>query len=158
MGAEIDSDTKQLAKDYLCSLERGHVRTKFVTTWDEARRTARDMDWDRALLSSQITERRNLQRLANTKYKQADCRAHLEESMEAISAAADMALKTAQSTHLNDISIAKAAVGAFSESAFEVSLATLAERELQHPARLRFALFQAGRWPLTVTKELFFLF
>lgn len=108
-----------------------------MTTWDEARRAACDMDWDRALLSSQIAERRNLQRLANTRYKQADCRACLEESMEAISAAPDAALKTAQSTHLNDISIAKAAVGALSEAAFEVSLTTLAETELQHPARLK---------------------
>ena len=54
--------------------------------------------------------------------------------------------------------MAKAAVGALSEAAFEATLSTLAETAPQHPARLRFALFQAGRWPLTMTKNLFFLF
>ena len=144
----------QLAQGYLHSVDRDHVQIKVVANWNEAHRAARNVEWDRALFSQQGTERRNLQRQADEKHKKAVCRASLEEAVKALSAADDVALKTAQCTHPSDKSIAKAAVGALSEAA----LTTLAEAEFRHPARLKFALFRAGRWPLTVTKKQFFIF
>ncbi|SVB34450.1 uncharacterized protein METZ01_LOCUS187304, partial [marine metagenome] len=47
--------------------------------------------------------------------------------MKVIPAAADVALKTTQSANSDDISMAKAVVGALSEAAFKATLSTLAE-------------------------------
>ena len=155
---EVDSHTEQLAQQYLRSVHRGNTRIEPVPGWDGARRAARDLGWDRELLAAQITERHNLRRQADELHKPGGCETLLEDSFKAISVAANIALETAQHANPGDISIAKAAVGAFSEAAFDTALSMLTETVAHHPAKLKFALFQVGRWPLTITKKQFFLF
>ena len=157
VGHILDPNTQQKIKRYLNSINRTHLKIISIKKWSDVPPVARNPDWDRDIASEQIQERTNLKLQSNKTHGVKTCATLIQECIPSIAQSADQALTVARRAQ-PDIALAKAASGALADAAFDATLSTLAMNDSQTPAKLKFELFQMGRWPLMVAKEVFFIF
>ena len=157
VGHTLDPNTQQKIDRYLDSVDRTHLKIILIKKWNAVRPVARSLDWDRDIVSDQIQERENLKLHSDKNHGAKNCASLIQECITNITQSADQALTLAHRAQ-PDISLAKAASGALADAAFDAILSTLAMDDRQTPAKSKFELFQIGRWPLSMTKEVFFIF
>ena len=130
-----------------------------VASWKEAERITREPAWDRRWWTREEAERERLMGLATATLGRAVLLDRLgaatELASEAIHGAAAIA---AERDGVADAALVRAASGAATMALHEVALARLAGQGSDHLFVRKYALFEAGRWPLGAVHSVFYLF
>ena len=150
-------ENSEIFRKYFSDGIFSHLKIVLIKKWNAVRPVSRSLDWDRDIVSDQIQERENLKLHSDKNHGAKNCASLIQECVTSITQSADQALTLADRAQ-PDISLAKAASGALADAAFDAILSTLAMDDRQTPAKSKFELFQIGRWPLSMTKEVFFIF
>ncbi|ANK79968.1 MAG: hypothetical protein TEF_03565 [Rhizobiales bacterium NRL2] len=160
VGERISEPERRDAEDYLAALGFPECDVVQVMDWEEAEEAARNPEWNtawweaeeqlRAALSDRAVELAGdeetvLVALTNVTSK----------ASEAVHGAAAVA---ASRFGVADEGLIRAAAGAAAQAAYQAALVIAAAEEEDHAFARKFALFQAGRWPLGITGGTFSLF
>jgi hypothetical protein len=158
VGQPVTDDERQEATDYIAAI--GFAKAIVVTApdWRMAEAITRDAHWTRAWWDAE--ERARAALLASAK-------AHGEHAlMTALSrvtiAASDVVLGAASiaaaRAGVADPALARVAAGAATQAAYQMALALAAASGDAHPFAIKYRLFAAGRWPLGLVGDAFYLF
>ena len=159
LGQPLGGDTTSLAEAYIDHLG-------FPGTW-----VAAVPDWEHAAIAAENPE-------INSESWEAEeqLRAHLTseavmafgedalfEALEAITAVAQPVIAEAAGQAANmwgveDDAIIEACIGSALQACFAAALVIAAEEEEDHPCALKFALFEAGHWPIGIAGQSFNIF
>ena len=149
----------EIAEAYLAALGFPDAAIAGVPDWDAAMDCAQSGDtnssaWEaeeqlRAGLHAELLAEISPEALdVALTYVRARCAAGLERHMDDLAATWD----------LDDAGFLNAAAGAAVQAAHDMALALAADAEAAHPFRLKFRLFECGRWPIGVVGASFHVF
>ena len=159
LGQPLGGEEQSLAQDYVEQLG-------FPGTW-----IAAVPDWEHAAIAAENPE-------INSEGWEAEeqLRAHLTseammilgeqalaDALEAITASAQPTIVAAVEAAANmwgveDDAILEACAGAALQACYNAALVIAAEEEENHPCALKFALFEAGHWPIGIAGQSFNIF
>ena len=159
LGQPLLADEAGQARGYLEALGFGGVAVAPVADWDAAAVCAVspgfDSEWwdaeeqARSALTAQALETVDESEFQLALTRVAERAAHL------VAPAADEAAGLAG---VHDEDLVRAAAGAAIQACHQFALVAAAGAGRDHPFQWKFALFEAGRWPIAVTGETFHLF
>ena len=153
-----DSETKE-ARDYLSAIELGQCAVHAVPDWRGAEAVARAPDWNHAWWEAE--EKLRLALLDGLRAawgEHATLSALTRVTDEATRVTLGAASVAAARDGVADPALTRVAAGAASQAAYQVALARLAGEGENHPFAAKFRLFAAGRWPLGLIGDRFYLF
>ncbi|GEM_PF-865263 len=159
VGTPLDASERAACRRYLRGLGAESCSIETVPSWYEAIERARKTSWwttwwereraeERALFAQAAAAARSTEavvlRLANL----------MQGSASLFLSPAHLACARAG---IHDDALANAAAGAAAQSLHQYGLAAIAGRE-DHPFAAKFRLFLAGRWPLSIGADAFYIF
>lgn len=158
VGMPLSAAEREEASLYLGGLGLTEVSPAAVSDWRQAKAIASDPQWSRAWWNAEMAAQKAL-------YAQAaksgeigllqDLTTLMEESADMFHGAAAAA---ASRDGVADPSTVRSAAGAASQSAYHHALAHFAGKGEGHFLAAKFRLFLAGRWPLCVVGDRFYIF
>jgi len=152
--SEIDE-----TRGYVQALGLGEIEVESVASWQDAKRTTGASNWSRAWWQTEHAEERRLFGLAAQRNGNNAVMHRMTEIMEK---SADLFLGPAAvaSTRAGvaDSALARSAAGAASQSLHQFGLTMLTEQSSEHFFAIKFRLFLAGRWPLSINDSIFYIF
>lgn len=162
LGEEFEEDELDWAQAYLEAMGFPGAAIVAVLDWEEAEATAGNTDWNTAWWEAEEQLRMALITEACARAPEEDVMAALthvtSQASETIFAAAEMAASLAG---IDDEELIRAAAGAATQATYQAALvlaAEAAEDEDDHPFALKYRLYEAGRWPLSLIGGSFNLF
>ncbi len=159
VGEPITEGEEQEARDYLNGLGLDKCRVATVDTWLSARDSADNPNWDHVWWDKELNEQRELYKKLSTQYQEV-------EILDALTKITDRATNVfygpaaiaAARTGVADQGLNRAAAGAASQSCYQYALALMSGVSSNHFFCCKFRLFLAGRWPLSVVDNTFYIF
>jgi len=154
-----DTDLRE-ARAYLSALDYPpDIPIRPVPDWQGAEAITRDPLWDRAWWAREEQERLRLMQVARERVGE-------DALLERLTAATELASQSihgaaaiaAERDGVADAALVRAASGAASMALHGAALARLAGQGAEHLFVRKYALFEAGRWPLGVVAGSFYLF
>jgi hypothetical protein len=145
------------AAAYLAALGLPGIAVAGVAGWAEAAATAQHPDWSRAWWDAEARAQAELQRLGEARFGAERLLAALTvvtEAAAALSGAAALALRRAG---VADPMLTRVAAGAAAQACHQAALAIAAAAGPDHLFAIKYRLFAAGRWPLGIVGDRFFV-
>jgi len=159
LGLPLTASEHVDARAYLDALGYVHTPIQAVASWREAEHAARDPSWDTQWWAREDAERERLMQRARERLGPAALLDRLSAATalatESIHAAAAGA---AERAGIADAALVRAASGAASMALHTAALTRLAGEGSAHLFMRKYALFEAGRWPLAIVSGTFFMF
>ena len=135
------------------------VETQSTATWQDAKRITGSTNWRREWWQTEHTEERRLLALASQRYGNDAVMQRLTHIMEG---STDLFLGPAAVASARagvaDSALARSAAGAASQSLHQFGLAMMVGESEEHCFAIKFRLFLAGRWPLSINDNTFLFF
>jgi len=120
-----------------------------VVDWPSVERLANGPDWDTAWWDTEETLRRSLMAEAEVKWGREETLAALTHTVQKTSDVVHGAAAIAAArAGIADANLSRVAAGAATQSCHQAAVAILAGGAAEHPFRIKFRLFVAGRFPL----------
>jgi hypothetical protein len=160
VGFAHGSDDQLRARAYLTALGYSqHTVILPVTSWNQVEDVVRDPRWDIDWWRQEEQERDRLLAEVQARYGSEPVWERLTSTTVSagpvLQAAANDA---ARSQGCMDEALIRCASGAAAMACYEHALAELAQCHSNHPFMRKYALFEAGRWPLGIVGDTFHLF
>ncbi len=159
VGGPVTASLKSTAQTYLDGLGFPHTDIALVQTWEEAAGLAENPELDSLHWEAEESIRASLLD---------DVLSHMSEEgltigLNYLSAKTSPSIKSATEDlgalwDVEDEALLTAATGAAVHAVHLFALSNVAECEDTHPAKTKFRLFKAGRWPISITGNTFNLF
>lgn len=159
IGDRPDAHVHDLSRDYLDALGFPEAQLAPVTSWEEASDAAQTLDWASqaweieeqlrvGLISEALAHMEEEALQVGLTHIASEASESIRESMEDVSAIWD----------LEDDALTNAATGAAVQACHNAALVIAAGGEETHPFALKYRLFEAGRWPISLIGSTFNLF
>jgi hypothetical protein len=161
LGEPLTQAERWEAQAYLAALGMRNFGIAAIADWAEAARTAQSPAWSHEWWDREEQERQRLLALAGASADQNKVLSELSEATEAASALVHGAAAIAAArASVADQSLIRVAAGAATQASYQAALAELAlgKDAAEHAFIIKFRLYQAGRWPLGIVGDRFYLF
>lgn len=159
VGQELTEGEEREARDYLAALSLGHARLSLAPDWRAAEAATRSPDWTPAWWNAEETERLALLKSAATRWGEPGLMAALTRvTDEATRLTLGAASVAATRDGIADAALTRVAAGAATQAAYQAALALAAGAGPAHAFAVKYRLFAAGRWPLGLVGDTFYLF
>jgi hypothetical protein len=159
LGLPLTASERSDARAYLDALGYPHASIQTVASWREAERAARDPNWDTQWWAREDGERERLMQRARERLGSAALLDRLSAATElATEVIHGAAARAAERDGIADAALTRAASGAASMALHTAALSRLAGEGGAHLFMRKYALFEAGRWPLGIVSGAFFVF
>ncbi len=159
VGTPLDDSERDECGSYLRSLGVGDVSIIGVSDWTQARSIAMAPNWSRRWWDAERVEERRLFDRAASRHSADAVLLRLtnlmEGSAELFHGPASVACTRAG---IADPGLARSAAGAAAHSLHQYGIAQFAGESEEHLFAVKFRLFLAGRWPLSVDDTNFYIF
>lgn len=159
VGGPLRDSERSECESYLRGLAMPGLNIVGVQGWPQARAFTNAPNWSRQWWQAQRLEERRLFDIAATKYSADAVLMRLTNLMEG---SAELFLGPATVACIRagiaDSGLARCAAGAASHSLHQYGIAQLAGEDDRHLFAVKFRLFLAGRWPLSVADRNFYIF
>ena len=146
------------AEAYLEALGRRDVAIAGIASWTEAAATMRRQDWSRAWWDAEAAAQTELHRCAATRFGEDALLAALTAVTEAADTLHGAAALAASRTGVADPALTRVAAGAAAQACHQAALALGIAAGPDHLFAAKYRLFAAGRWPLGIVGDHFFVF
>jgi hypothetical protein len=159
VGEPLTTSELDEARTYVHALGFSDVAVKSVASWHDAKRIANSKDWLREWWQREHTEERRLLAAASARFGNDAVMQRLTHIMEG-SAELFFGPAAISSTRAGvaDSSLERSAAGAASQSLHQFALASMMDESSEHFFAIKFRLFLAGRWPLSINESTFYIF
>lgn len=159
VGEPLQASERSECRNYLQGLTMTGLAITGVHDWPQARDISVAPNWSRQWCETERLEERRLFGIAAAKYS-ADAVLMrvtnlMEGSAELFQGPATVACSRAG---IADPELARSAAGAASHSLHQYGIAQLADESEDHLFAVKFRLFLAGRWPMSVDDRSFYIF
>ena len=159
LGQPVLEDEAGQARGYLAALGFAGAAVAPVSDWDAAAACAESPGFDSPWWDAEEQARAALTAQALETVEESELQLALtriaERAAALVAPAADEAARLAG---VRDEALVRAAAGAAIQACHQRALVAVAAAGRSHPFRWKFALFEAGRWPIAVAGESFHLF
>jgi hypothetical protein len=157
-GDELTAGEHAAALRYLDAIGRGDAAIDRVAGWPEARTIADHPDWDRGWWDAEEKLRHQLLDRARAVLGETAMMGGLGRIAAAASQIAQGAAAIAAAqAGIADPALIRVAAGAATQAAYLAATATAAGAPPDHAFAAKLALFAAGRWPLGIVRNVFYL-
>jgi hypothetical protein len=156
-GEALTASEQADAAAYLAALGMPGIAVAGVAGWPEAAATAQHPDWSRVWWGAETRAQSELQRLGEARFgaeRLLTALTAVTEAAAALSGAASLALSRAG---VADPMLTRVASGAAAQACHQAALALAAAAGPDHLFAIKFRLFAAGRWPLGIVGDRFFV-
>jgi hypothetical protein len=159
VGEPLTASELEEARAYVRALGFTNVNVQAVDSWQDAKRIANSKDWLREWWQTEHNEERRLLASASARHGSDAVMQRLTHIMEG-SAELFFGPAAISSTRAGvaDSSLERSAAGAASQSLHQFALASLMNESGEHFFAIKFRLFLAGRWPLSINDNTFYIF
>jgi hypothetical protein len=159
VGQELTDGEKRDARDYLAALSLAHCELHFIADWRRAEAVTRDPNWSTAWWDAEEKQRLALLETVFHQWGEHPTLAALTRVTDAATRVTLGAASVAAARDgIADPALTRVAAGAASQAAYQAALAQVAGAGEAHPFAAKFRLFAAGRWPLGLIGDCFYLF
>ena len=164
VGEPLDDSERSECASYLRALampglDTSSLQITGVRDWPQARAISNAPNWSRQWWEAERLEERRLFEIAAGKYSADAVLMRLTNLMEGSSELFHgPATVACIRVGIADPGLARSAAGAASHSLHQYGIAQLADSSEDHLFAVKFRLFLAGRWPLSVDDEKFYIF
>lgn len=159
VGTPLGDSERKDCDCYLQGLGVTRYTIEAVATWDEAVSLSGKSSWHKAWWDRERQEERQLFRDASANHSPDALLLRLANLMHG---SATLFLSPASvacvRAGITDSTVANSAAGAAAQSLHQYGLASITGQSEEHLFAAKFRLFLAGRWPLSVTGEKFYVF
>lgn len=159
VGEPLQASERRECESYLQSLGMPELAITGVRDWPQARDISNAPGWSRRWWETERQEERRLFGIAAAKYSADAVLLRLtnlmEGSAELFHGPATVACIRAS---IVDPGLARSAAGAASHSLHQFGISRLADESEDHLFAVKFRLFLAGRWPMSVDDSSFYIF
>lgn len=159
VGEPLQASERSECESYLQGLAMPGLAIVGVRDWPQARAIANAPNWSRQWWEAERLEERRLFEIASAKYSADAVLMRLTNLMEG---SAELfhgpATVACIRDGIADPGLARSAAGAASHSLHQYGIAQLAGESEDHLFAVKFRLFLAGRWPLSVDDKSFHVF
>jgi hypothetical protein len=146
------------AAAYLAALGMPDLDIAGVAAWNDAAETTRREDWSRTWWEAEARAQSELHGAAARRFGEERLLAVLSVVTEAADALHGRAALAMSRTGVADAALARVAAGAAAQACHHAALALAAGAGPDHLFAAKYRLFAAGRWPLGVVGNIFFVF
>ena len=157
-GEALTASERADAHAYLAALGMPDVAVAGVTGWAEAAAVTQNPDWSRAWWDAEARAQAELQRRAAARSGEERVLAALSEVTEAAGALSGAAALAMSRAGVADPTLTRVAAGAAAQACHQAALALAADGGPDHLFAIKYRLFAAGRWPLGIVGDRFFVF
>jgi len=157
-GEALTEGERADAAAYLAALGRPDIAIAGVAGWAEAAATTQSPAWSRAWWDAETRAQAELQRRAAARFGAEPVLAALTavtEAADALNGAAALAMSRAG---IADPALTRVAAGAAAQACHQTALALSAAAGPDHLFAVKYRIFAAGRWPLGIVGDRFFVF
>jgi len=159
LGQPMGEDTRRMAEDFVSQLGFPDAWVASVADWEHAAIAAENPDINSDSWEAEEQQRIHLTNEAAIAFGED----RLQDALEAITATAgpiifDAAANVAVMWGVEDDAIVEAAAGSALQACYNAALVIASEEEESHPFALKFALFEAGHWPVGIAGQTFNIF
>ena len=159
LGQPMGGDTRLLAEGFVSQLGFPDAWVAPVADWEHAAVAAENPDINSDSWEAEEQLRMHLTSEASLIFTEAE----LHDALEAITSTAGPVIFNAASNVANmwgvdDDAIIEACGGAALQACYNAALVIMAAEEEDHPCALKFALFEAGHWPIGIAGQSFNVF
>ena len=157
-GEALTAGEQADAAAYLAALGMPDITIAGVAGWREAAATTQSPAWSRAWWDAETRAQAELQRRAAARFGAERMLAALTvvtEAAASLSGAASLAMSDAG---IADPALTRVAAGAAAQACHQAALALAAAAGPGHLFAVKYRLFAAGRWPLGIVGDRFFVF
>ncbi len=158
VGTPISEDERDVGSRYLRGLGAKNCAIIAASTWEEALALSRRASWHEKWWERERQEERKLFEQASAAHSSDAVLLRLANLMQGSSTLFLSPASLACTRAGVSDAIAKSAAGAAAQCLHQYGLASITGRGDEHPFAAKFRLFLAGRWPLCVTEDSFFVF
>jgi hypothetical protein len=146
------------AAAYLAALGTPDITVAGVAGWAEAAAVTQDPAWSRAWWDAEARAQAELQRRAATRFGEQRVLAALSEVIEAAAALSGAAALAMSRAGVANPTLTRVAAGAAAQACHQAALALAGDGGPDHLFAIKYRLFAAGRWPLGIVGDRFFVF
>ena len=159
LGQPLGGETRQLAEDYVSHLGFPDAWVASVADWEHAAIAAENPEINSDSWEAEEQQRAHLTSEAALVFGEQE----LQDALEAITSIAgpiifNAAANVAAMWGVEDDAIVEACAGAALQACYNAALVIAAEEEETHPCALKFAIFEAGHWPIGIAGHSFNVF
>lgn len=157
-GETLTEGERAEAVAYLAALGLPGTPVATVAGWTEAAATTQRQDWSRAWWEAETRAQQDLRRRAAARFGEDELLAALTavtEAAQALHGAAALAMSRAG---IADPALTRVAAGAAAQGCHQAALTLAAKAGPDHLFAIKYRLFAAGRWPLGIVGDRFFMF
>ena len=159
VGEALSEDDRAASLAYLSAVGFPAARVSAVTGWEEAAGLAENPEWNSEWWEAEEQLRSGLVAQAMEEVDESELTQALNHiTAQAAGAAQDAAQAAADAAGFDDDAFIQATAGAVVAASYTAGLILAAGAEDDHPLALKFALLEAGRFPLGVAGTTFSLF
>jgi hypothetical protein len=154
VGEPLTTSELDEARGYVRALGFTDIAIQCASSWHDAKRITSAKDWLRAWWQTEHNEERRLLAAASARYGNDAVMQRLTYIMEG-SAELFFGPAAISSTRAGvaDSSLERSAAGAASQSLHQFALASMMDESSEHFFAIKFRLFLAGRWPLSINES-----
>ncbi|HEX6842655.1 MAG TPA: hypothetical protein VF113_14055 [Stellaceae bacterium] len=156
-GEPLTASEQGDAAAYLAALGMPGIAVAAVTGWAEAAATTKHPDWSRAWWEAETHAQGELQRSGEARFGAEPLLAALTQVTEAAAALSGVAALALSRAGIADPMLTRVASGAAAQACHQAALAVAAAAGPDHLFAIKFRLFAAGRWPLGIVGDRFFV-
>jgi len=150
---------REVAAAYLDALSLSQVAVEAVFDWRQTEAIGRHPDWDVRWWEREEAERERLYALCLQQFGREELLSRLSAATElAPHAIVQSAVDFAERCLVDNEAFARAAAGAATMALHAAALARLAGQGSEHVFMRKYALFESGRWPLGIVRNVFYLY
>jgi hypothetical protein len=157
-GEALTSSERADATAYLAALGMPDIAIAGVTGWIEAAATTQDPAWSRAWWDAEAHAQAALQRRAAARFGADRLLAALTVVTEAAASLGGAAALAMSRAGIAEPTLMRVAAGAAAQACHQAALALAADAGPDHLFAVKYRLFAAGRWPLGIVGDRFFVF
>ena len=159
VGEPLTDGERSDARDYVRLLGFGSAGIEGVPAWREAEAIIRDPTWNRAWWDAEEKLRRQLLEPLIAEWGEHTIMSLLTEATsEATRVTLGAASVAAARCNVADPALTRAASGAATQACYQALLTEIAGIDEDHSFLAKFRLFAAGRWPLGLVGNAFYVF
>jgi hypothetical protein len=156
-GEPLTANDEADALAYLAALGMPDTAVAGVARWTEAAAVTQHPDWSRAWWEAETRAQAELQRLGEARFGAEHLLAALTQVTEAAAALSGAAALALSGAGIADPMLTRVASGAAAQACHQAALAIAAAAGPDHLFAMKFRLFAAGRWPLGIVGDRFFV-
>jgi hypothetical protein len=157
-GEDLAEAERVDAAAYLAALGMPDTTIAGVAGWSEAAAVTQRQDWNRAWWEAETKEQQDLHRRAEKRFGSHALLSALSIVTQAATELHGAAAIAASRAGLADAALTRVAAGAAAQACHHAALALSLDAGPDHLFARKYRLFVAGRWPLGIVGDRFFVF